>query len=269
MGVKYCCWWLKSCTTWDLWNYIKNLDQLPTSTGEFTGFLNHQYEPWPTHLVGAKPCFQGLLGSRAAKRRNLFRWDHAVKMSGRKLQGFRSIFGRKLFIKLFFTSLAILKWISSNRERRQFGEIVNSSFRYLLEAKTDAQALHPVRHCFSIKFGKTWKVNYHFHALLCFATKCKGCSYDIALQRSPRNKSTLFLHQKKAMASSRKYQGVPLVFWLLGITWWLWIPQGASCFFCAFQGESQNEVWMEGSAFSIQQVSQMVRAQNPDVRSKG
>lgn len=110
-----------------------------------------------------------------------------------KLQGCRSI-GRKLFINFFFTSLAILKWLSPNRERRRFGEIVNSSFRYLLEAKIDAIALHPVRHCFSIKFGKTWKLKYPFSCfLLCFATKRKGCSYGIALQRSPRNKST---HQR-------------------------------------------------------------------------
>ena len=27
------CWWLKSCTTWDIWNPKKNWDKLPTSTG--------------------------------------------------------------------------------------------------------------------------------------------------------------------------------------------------------------------------------------------
>ena len=37
--VRYCCWWKKSCTTWDVKTPIKNVDKLPTSTGEFTGFL--------------------------------------------------------------------------------------------------------------------------------------------------------------------------------------------------------------------------------------
>lgn len=123
-----------------------------------------------------------------------------MKMSGRKLQGFRSIFGRKLFIKLFFTSLAILKWISSNREKRQFGGIVNSSFRYLLEAKIDAIALHLVRHCFSIKFGKTWKRKYHLHSCAVFCYQVKGCSYMTLLSKDLQgtiNSSTLFLHQKR------------------------------------------------------------------------
>ena len=126
-------------------------------------------------------------------------------MSG-EIAGFRSIFGRKLFINFFFTSLAILKWLSPNRERRQFGEIVNSSFRYLLEAKTDAIALHPVRHCFSIKFGKTWKrIVFLFFCVLLPSAKHVQVLYiyllflrfAVALLRSPRNKSTLFLHQKK------------------------------------------------------------------------
>ena len=37
------CWWLKSCTTWDV---RKPYDYLPYQTGEFTGFLSHQpYHP--------------------------------------------------------------------------------------------------------------------------------------------------------------------------------------------------------------------------------
>ena len=38
----YYCRWKESCTTWDEKQPCKWWDKLPTSTGEFTGFLNHQ-----------------------------------------------------------------------------------------------------------------------------------------------------------------------------------------------------------------------------------
>lgn len=62
------------------------------------------------------------------------------------------------------------------------------------------------------------------------------------------NPSTLFLY-KKAMASSRKYQGFPLVFWLLGITWWIWIPQGATCFSVRFKENPRMKFGWRGQRF--------------------
>ena len=62
-----------------------------------------------------------------------------------------------------------------------------------------------------------------------------------------KEQSTSFLH-KKAMASSRKYQGFHLVFWrLLGFTCCLWIPQRASSFSGPFL-DPKGSLWIPQGA---------------------
>lgn len=147
---------------------------------------------------------------------------------------------------------------------------MNSSFRYLLEARTDAIVLHPFRYCFSIKFGKTWKLKYHFHDFAVFCYQVKGCQQVQYMELLSKDLQGTII---SSTLCHGKVQEVPrfslgvLASWHHGFV----AMDTSRCylFFRACQGESQDEVWMEWSSFSIQQVSQLVKAQNPDVRSKG
>ncbi len=65
-GMSYC-WWLKSCTTWDVWNPIDKGEKLPTSTG--AGFQPSTVRKW-LHLQ-----YQSMEGPGFLRYSNLKKYD--------------------------------------------------------------------------------------------------------------------------------------------------------------------------------------------------
>ena len=61
INIPTYCWWMKSCTTWDVWDPINNGKKLPTSTGYVAGFLNHQrYDGMTLNMLVMWFCYSDL-----------------------------------------------------------------------------------------------------------------------------------------------------------------------------------------------------------------